>query len=81
MGDSERRNEEGGNHHPERGGLHAIVCPGLLAEENVQRPADAGCECVTGTHEVNARACRVRRDKQQQADDRQADPHEVDGLA
>ncbi|MNN98617.1 hypothetical protein D3C81_2180470 [compost metagenome] len=64
MGNAEGCDEDSGDHHAQGGCLHAIVGAGFLPEENVQRPADARCQCITGPHEVNARAGRISGDQQ-----------------
>ncbi|MNG10463.1 hypothetical protein D3C84_939340 [compost metagenome] len=81
MNDADRGYKKCRNHHPQCRGLHAIVGTGLLAEQNVQRPADTCPQCVTGPQQINALRRCARRYQQQQADSGQGDPQEVDGAA
>ncbi|MCY1458363.1 hypothetical protein D9M71_757390 [compost metagenome] len=48
MNDADGGDEQGGNHHPQGGGLYTVVGTSLLPEENVQRPADTCTQRVTG---------------------------------
>ncbi|MCY1449372.1 hypothetical protein D9M71_661050 [compost metagenome] len=46
--------EERSDHYPQRGGLHAIVGPGFLTEQNVQCPADPCAQGITGAYKIDA---------------------------
>ncbi|MCY1431624.1 hypothetical protein D9M71_475980 [compost metagenome] len=78
MDDTDGGDEQGGDHHPERRTLDAVLGPGTLPEQDVQGPAHPGAQGVGHALRVECLPAVAGRQQQQQADNGQGNPQEVD---